>query len=112
MKQLIETVFCLLPRHSHAMTDQYRDDLPLHDVKDLLDSLSPFEIVSTILAGRGGLRVLQELAARGITAENVAQLQSEVQHGLTLIETTARLQGVHMPDQDGPTASAGKTRMH
>ena len=45
-------------------------------------------------------------------AENVAQLQSEVQHGLTLIETTARLQGVHMPDQDGSTARAGKTGMH
>ncbi|GAB2903362.1 hypothetical protein GCM10027093_45720 [Paraburkholderia jirisanensis] len=94
------------------MTDQYRDDLPLHDVKDLLDSLTPFEMVSTILAGRGGLRVLQELATRGITAENLAQLQSEVQHGLTLIETTARLQGVHMSELDGSTTRAGKTGMH
>jgi hypothetical protein len=95
------------------MTDKYLDDMSLHDAKELLAALSPSEMLTTMIAGRSALQMLQELATRGITPKNVAQLQLEAQNCLIMIETLARLQGVRMPDLDGMTirARAG-LRMH
>jgi hypothetical protein len=94
------------------MTNQDHDDMHLHDVKELLTTLSPFEMLTAMIAGRSALQVLQELATRGITPENVDQLQFEVQNGLTMIETIARSQSVRMPDLDGLKIRAGGRRMH
>lgn len=94
------------------MTDPSLDDMHLHDVKELLAALSPSELVTTMIAGRSALQMLQELAMRGITPENLAQLQFEVQNGLSMLETIARLQGVRMPNFDHMTIRAGGMRMH
>jgi hypothetical protein len=95
-----------------SMTDPFDDDMHVHDTKESLATLSPFEMITSVIAGRSGLHMLQELASRGITPGNVAQLQSELQNGLAMIETILRSQGIRLPDLDGITIRAWEMGMH